>query len=163
MTVKFTVPGAPRGKQRPRTVRNKATGKTMTYTPKQTVEYENLVKSSYIQQCKGKTLNGAIEAKITAYFPIPKSTGKKVQELMIAGKILHAKKSDIDNIMKCLLDSLNKIAYHDDAQVARVYAEKKYSTQPRVEVILSEIELDISARSISSENPEGEISNENAE
>ena len=46
MQVKFSVFGKPRGKQRPRMCMK--FGKQITYTPKQTSEYEKLVKASYI-------------------------------------------------------------------------------------------------------------------
>lgn len=139
MEAQFTVIGEPKGKQRPRTVRSKATGKTMTYTPEQTVIYENMIRYSYQQQCRGIQLDGAVEAHIVGYFPIPKSTSKKNRALMIAGKILHTKKIDCDNLAKAVLDSLNKIAYPDDSQVARLTVEKFYSEQPRIEVTLKEI------------------------
>lgn len=42
-TVRFTVPGAPKGKARARTVHGKGGG-TFSYTPEQTVLYENLIK-----------------------------------------------------------------------------------------------------------------------
>ena len=43
MEVKFTVPGMPQGKQRPRVCR--INGRSLTYTPKQTIEYERLVRA----------------------------------------------------------------------------------------------------------------------
>lgn len=139
MTVKFTVPGEPKGKQRPRTVKNRYSGKTMTYTPEQTVIYENMVAYSYRQQCGNKMLDGAIEAKISAYFPIPRSESKRKKALMAAGEIWHTKKIDSDNLAKAILDSLNQIAFHDDAQVAKLIVEKRYGEQPRVEVELREM------------------------
>lgn len=45
MEIKFTVPGQPKDKQRPRVCRIR--GKTITYTPKQTTQYEKLVGASY--------------------------------------------------------------------------------------------------------------------
>ena len=41
MEIKFTIPGPPKGKQRPRIC--KVNGRTIAYTPKQTIEYERLV------------------------------------------------------------------------------------------------------------------------
>ena len=38
MEIKFTVPGPPKGKQRPRIC--KVNGHSVAYTPKQTIEYE---------------------------------------------------------------------------------------------------------------------------
>ena len=40
----FTVPGPPQGKSRARTVANKYTGKSVSYTPDKTVLYEKLDK-----------------------------------------------------------------------------------------------------------------------
>lgn len=43
MEIKFTVPGPPKGKQRPRICR--INGRNVTYTPRQTIEYEKLVRA----------------------------------------------------------------------------------------------------------------------
>ena len=48
-------------------------------------------------------------------------------------------KLDCDNLAKIILDSLNDIAYKDDAQVSRLTVRKLYSERPRVEVTLTEI------------------------
>ena len=141
MIAKFIVPGEPKGKQRPRTVKNRYTGRTTTYTPEQTVIYENLVAVSYRQQCGRCMLEGPISAKITAYFQIPKSTSKKNREKMIEGTIPHTKKIDADNLAKAILDSLNQIAYHDDAQVSKLEVVKLYGEEPRVEVELAEMDF----------------------
>ena len=135
-TFRFTVYGEPVAKGRPKFVR--ATGRT--YTPKKTVEYENLVRLSFIEKYKGEKLTGEIAATIIAYFSIPKSESKKTKEKMIAGTMLCAKKVDCDNVAKSVLDALNDIAYDDDKQICRLCVEKRYSDTPRVEVILGEIE-----------------------
>lgn len=43
MEIKFTIPGPPKGKQRPRICR--VNGRSMAYTPKGTIEYERLVRA----------------------------------------------------------------------------------------------------------------------
>ena len=69
--VHCTVPGKPFAKQRPRASRR---GRyTTVYTPKETIEYENLVKYSYFEQTGGIMLDGPIEAELTGTFPIPQS------------------------------------------------------------------------------------------
>ena len=55
-------------------------------------------------------------------------------------KTLCQKKPDVDNLAKIVLDSLNKIAYDDDAQVCRLLVEKRYGETPQVLVRLSELE-----------------------
>lgn len=135
MTVKFCVLGEVRSKQRPRaTVIN---GHARVYTPKDTVMYENLVRYAYQEQV-GKKLEGAIEARIKAYFSIPKSVSKKKHELMASETFPCLCPRDSDNIAKLLLDACNKVAYDDDRQIYRLTVEKYYSDTPRVEIELEE-------------------------
>ena len=80
--VSFTVPGKPFGKQRPKMSRR---GKFVTtYTPKETVEYENLIKISYYNSAGDTKLKGAIKADIRGIFPIPTSASNKQKEKMIS-------------------------------------------------------------------------------
>lgn len=136
MKVKFTILGEPAGKGRPR-----FTGGGRTYTPEKTVSYENLVKLEYEQQCANhKFPDGAqLDARIIAYYQIPKSTSKKKAKLMEEGKIRPTKKPDFDNIGKIVCDSLNKRAYRDDAQIVDAQVRKFYSRNPRVVVIIQEV------------------------
>ncbi len=69
--VKFEVLGDPRGKQRPRMCIIK--GKTVTYIPKPTKDYEQKIKSSYNAVAK-KFFDKDVPFKIDikAYFSIPK-------------------------------------------------------------------------------------------
>lgn len=130
----FTVMGNPFGKQRPRAAR---VGRYVTvYTPKETVDYESKVRSSYLQDYRGFRIEGAVEADITAYHRIPKATSKIKREKMLKGEIPCTVKPDTDNIAKCILDPLNSIAFVDDNHVSRLLVDKKYSETPRVEVEL---------------------------
>ncbi len=46
------------------------------------------------------------------------------------------KKPDCDNIAKIILDALNGLAYDDDAQVVKLYVEKRYGAFDHVTVVL---------------------------
>ena len=128
MEIKFKILGKPRGKQRPRMcVRF---GKQVTYTPKQTSEYEKLVKASYMAVSKMFFKKGVpLEVSIFAFF-----SGK------YSDSCWATKKPDSDNIIKIVLDGLNKVAYYDDSQVCKVNFEKKYADIPRVEVKIKSLE-----------------------
>ena len=140
MEIKFTVPGIPKGKQRPRVCR--INGRSLTYTPKQTIEYEELVRASYTAVSKiFFDKDTPLEISIIALFSIPKSVGKKLKNSMLTGDILPIKKPDSDNIVKIILDALNGVAYWDDSQVCRVYFEKIYAEKPETKVIIKEISL----------------------
>ena len=135
MTVKFCVLGSPQSKQRPRA--SMINGHARMYTPKETVNYENLVRYAY-QSEVGKKLEGAIEMIVKAYFPIPKSVSKKQHALMASEEYPCTKIKDIDNVCKVCMDSILKVAYDDDRQVYRLVGEKWYSENPRVEIELRE-------------------------
>lgn len=143
--VKFTVYGEPKAKGRPRvSVRKSGDGEktfARAYTPKGTVVYENQVKIEYENQCGSFWFpdNAMLDVRIFAFYGIPKSTSKKKRQMMIEGKIRPVKKPDFDNIAKIICDSLNGIAYHDDAMVVDGMFRKYYSEQPRVEVSIRQV------------------------
>lgn len=124
--------GEPKGKGRPR-----FTKKGFAFTPKDTVFYENLVKSEF--QAKypfWKPTNSNLEVKIIGYFKAPKSFPKKKTVLVDGENLRYNKKIDADNLAKIILDSLNGIAYLDDKQVTDLTVLKRYSTKPRTEIYI---------------------------
>ena len=137
MKAKFTVLGPPQGKARAKTVRLK-NGASHSYTPDNTVLYENLIVTEYRRQC-GKTKfpdHEMLDMRIIAYYPIPASASKKKQRQMETGEIRPTKKPDMDNIVKVISDALNKVAFRDDSQIVDCQIRKFYSTHPRVEVTI---------------------------
>ena len=134
--IKFSVPGQPFGKQRPKFSRTGVYVKT--YTPDKTVSYENLVKLMYQQAAKGKMFSEeeALDVRIIAYYEIPKSISKKKRKAMLEHRLRPTKKPDWDNIGKIVCDSLNKVAYHDDSAVVDAQVRKFYSENPRVDVTI---------------------------
>ena len=137
MKVDFVIKGKVQAKQRPRF--NRYSGKT--YTPNETIAYENWVKTCYLEKYKDKELmEKPLRVTIKAYFEIPKSTSKKRKQQMMDNEILPMVKPDTDNIAKGVLDSLNGIAYKDDKQVVELIVNKFYNNTPYVSVIIEEIE-----------------------
>lgn len=137
MKVNFVIQGKVQAKQRPRF--NRYSGKT--YTPNETIAYENWVKTCYLEKYKDKELmEKPLKVTIKAYFEIPKSTSKKRKQQMMDNEILPMVKPDTDNIAKGVLDSLNGIAYKDDKQVVELIVNKFYSNTPYVSVMIEEIE-----------------------
>lgn len=132
----FTVPGPPQGKGRPRFVR--ATGRT--YTPKETANYENLIKVCAMEALNAYEgewlLSGQYDFMICVYFPIPKSRPKEWKELALNGDIRPATKPDIDNIIKVFGDALNGIVWKDDSMITDVISHKRYAEIPRCDVCI---------------------------
>lgn len=127
----FTIPGEPKGKARPRVTR-----RGIAYTPKETVSYESWVRQCYLDNYEQTESKAEISVHITCFFVPPKSVSKKKRQQMLSNKINVTKKPDCDNIAKIILDSLNKIAYHDDSQVVNLYVSKQYAELPLVHVEL---------------------------
>lgn len=133
--MKLIIPGEPMGKQRPRVTKHG------TYTPKKTVNYENLVQLAFINEYKHhKPIEGPIKMNIRAYFQIPQSASKAKKTSMERNNIRPTKRPDWDNVGKIITDALNGLAYQDDKQIVSCTVEKYYSSVPRVLVELEELE-----------------------
>lgn len=138
MKVQFSVAGEPQGKGRPRF--STFGGKVSTRTPDATVLYENQIKAEYMSKCRVKFPDDAmLDVRVMAFYTIPKSVSKKKRQAMIDHKIRPTKKPDFDNIGKVVCDSLNGIAYRDDAQIVDAQVRKFYSETPRVVISISDI------------------------
>ena len=135
--VKFTVPGEPCGKGRPRFSRKFG----RAYTPEKTARYENLITVEYQSQCGACRFpdDAMLDMRIIAYYGIPQSKSKKVKALMAAGVIRPTKKPDSSNVTKAVEDALNNVAYRDDAQIVDSQIRRFYGEPPRVEVLIKRI------------------------
>ena len=136
MKLKFVVLGEPQGKGRPRF--SKGGPHVKTRTPDETILYENLIRSEYQRQCGSARFpdETQLDVRILAFYPVPSSVSKKKRRMMLDHQIRPGKKPDWDNIGKVVTDSLNQIAYRDDAQVVDAQVRKFYSEQPRLEVTI---------------------------
>lgn len=94
----FWVEGVPVPKGRPRTVVK--AGRTMTYTPATTREWEDLVRLQAQAACSAG-----------GWKPLP---GKYTLDLQVYRK---ARRGDWDNFGKAISDALNGLVFPDDASV----------------------------------------------
>lgn len=139
MIFSFFVPGQPRGKERPRHKGN------ITYTPKKTKEYEELVVKCFTDKYpKFIPIEGdmPVRVEIIAQYKIPKSLSKVKKALIAEGNVYPLVKPDCDNIGKAIMDALNGYAYKDDKQVVNCLIEKKYAVNDEdigVKVFVGEV------------------------
>lgn len=135
-SLNFVVYGPPQGKGRPRI--SKFSG---VFTPQKTVSYESAVVFAAGNAMNGRPLyEKPVYVKIRALFEIPSSYSKKKRTAALMGHLYPAKKPDIDNIQKAVLDGCNKVVWKDDALICKIEVEKAYSDKPRVEVHVRELE-----------------------
>jgi Holliday junction resolvase RusA-like endonuclease len=126
-SVTITIPGAPKGKGRPR-----ATRRGVMYTPAETRSREGVVAALAMQAMNGRhAFCGPVAMDVRVVCPIPKSWPKKRQAAALVGAELPTGKPDLDNVLKLVLDGLNGIAFADDAQVVAFGELRKvYGPQP---------------------------------
>ena len=135
MKYEFEVPGTINGKGRPRI--NSYTG--TVYTPTKTKDYEYLIEQYFLLKYpKFKPLEGRIAVNIIATFNIPKNVKKQDINKMLEQTISPTKKPDIDNIVKVILDAMNKFAFNDDIQITKLNVEKVYGTEEKIYISIEE-------------------------
>ncbi len=132
--VEFTVPVLPVGKGRPRHTR---TGHV--YTPTATRVAEAQIAAAYLHVARPARVTPApkgvpVSLAIRAVFPTPGSWARWRHERAAHGAYPHTARPDADNIAKTVLDALNGVAWHDDAQVSAVTVTKVYGPGPLLEI-----------------------------
>ena len=131
----FEVIGEIKGKARPRV----NTYTCQVYTPNSTKDYENLIKQYFqIKYPRYIPFENRVSVEIKAYFKVPKTTTKKDKALIEEGKLSPTKKPDIDNVVKIVLDALNKMAFKDDNQITKLQVEKLYGEEEKIYIKIEE-------------------------
>lgn len=116
------VPGM-RGKDRPRF--NMRSGKV--YTPSTTTQFERVVAQCYRTQGGNCFDSQPVMLSVVLFYKLPQSLSRRRKDAMLEKKEPPMVKPDIDNVVKIVMDALNGVAYDDDKQVVRQYAEKRYT------------------------------------
>lgn len=135
--VVITLEGAPVGKGRARSGYTFA-GARVHYTPYATRVYENALRQMATLAMRHRPpINGPVELKVEAHFPVPSSWSKAKQAAAESGQVRPTGKPDADNILKAC-DALNCVVWNDDSQVVDARVVKLYSRQPRLVITVRE-------------------------
>lgn len=127
--IRFTVPGPPQGKGRPRF--STFGGRARAFTPTKTVAYEGLIALAAQDVMAGAPpLDGPVKVTAFATFAVPQSWSKKRK----AEASYHTGKPDADNIAKAIGDGLNGVVWRDDSQIAVCTVFKSYGPVPGLTV-----------------------------
>ena len=135
--MEFKIDGKVQAKQRPRFSNGH------TYTPKETVDYEQWVKLCFIQN-KGDWECSDNPIKMTCNISTkrPKAHYNSKGEVKPQFKtVLPTKKPDTSNCVKGIEDALNGLVYHDDSQITTAHVTKRYTDTDYVIVTIVEDEL----------------------
>lgn len=131
----FEVPGKVRGKGRPRFTRRG--NFVSTYTDDKTAAYEKLIQTSYLKHTSYVS-EKSIRISIYVCFAPNKSDTKKNKLIKLKNSLWPSKKPDVDNVVKVVLDALNKVAYADDTQVNEIHVLRHWCEEEKLVICLSE-------------------------
>jgi len=135
----FTVYGEPEPLSR-----HRSTSRGHMYNPSAKLQSEFAEACS--QFMPSEPLDGPLEARLFFYFSRPRShyrQGKYSHILKEDADKWHWKRKDLDNLVKFVLDSLNKRAYLDDGQICVIQSAKFYTddaNKARTEVVFKKLD-----------------------
>jgi len=109
------------------------------FTPGKQRNYMGVIRDFCSQAMSDRPLfEGPVRLTIAAVYPWPKTVTKK--RLASIDGAWKSTKPDGDNIAKIVKDSMNKIAFVDDAQCAVTTVFKVYGDKPGLRVTLESLE-----------------------
>jgi len=132
MLLKHWVSCEPVAKGRPRFA--KVCGNVKVFTPKKTLDYEELVRASVSSEFSLNASPDSLLVKLEFHMPIPKSWSKAKKLHATSGKLRHVSKPDVDNLAKAVLDALKGLVFVDDSQITGLAVRKSYSETPGVNI-----------------------------
>ena len=117
-------------------------GHIRTYTPaKHPVNaFKAACQAALARAYHGPPLDGPVRLEVLFVLPRPQSMIRKTRP---NPRTWHAKKPDVDNLLKSLKDALTGLAWRDDSQVAQCRAAKVVASgdeQPHVEATIEVIQ-----------------------
>ena len=139
--MKFVINGEPVAQGRPRL--STINGRARAFDPPKSKEWKQRAKELFWIQMKRNNysvIDKACIVSIKIYKTIPESYTKGKQLLCASNKIRPTTKPDLDNYIKCVMDAMGGVVWHDDNLVVGFFDCGKYYTidNPRVEVIVEE-------------------------
>jgi Holliday junction resolvase RusA-like endonuclease len=139
--IQFTVYGEPVAQGRPRF--STQGGFTKAYDPAKSKDFKKYVKLVASEHRPDHLLDGPLKMEVKIYKSTLKSFSKKKTQQAEDGIIRPTTKPDVDNYVKGVKDALNSVIWKDDSQVVDLVISKWYSEQPRVEVTIIPLEVEL--------------------
>jgi len=103
------------------------------------------VQHAFAAKHDGGPFLGSLTLECVFVLPRPRA---KIWKTKPMPRIPHSHKPDLDNLLKAVLDSLNRIAWQDDSQVSILRAEKHIAggdESPHVRIIIDRVQTEIGA------------------
>ena len=134
----FNLPVEPVAQMRPRFTRRPY---VHAYDPVKVKRYKETLAWHARNQWTATPATGPIKLQLYFFRPVQKSLSKVEHARRLSGAHRPIAKPDLDNYIKSTLDALTGVLWADDNAIIKIEAEKYYSDQPRVEIVM-EVEDD---------------------
>lgn len=134
----FNLPVEPVAQMRPRFTRRPY---VHAYDPAKVKQYKQMLAWHTQDQWMASPATGPIKLQLRFFRPVQKSLSKTEHARRLSGVHRPTVKPDLDNYIKSTLDALTGVLWADDNAIIKLEAEKFYSDQPRVEIVM-EVEDD---------------------
>lgn len=134
----FKLPVEPVAQMRPRFTRRPY---VHAYDPVKVKQYKQALAWHVQDQWMASPATGPIKLQLRFFRPVQKSVSKVEHARRLSGVHRPIVKPDLDNYIKSTLDALTGVLWADDNAIIKLEAEKFYSDQPRVEIVM-EVEDD---------------------
>ena len=134
----FKLPVEPVAQMRPRFTRRPY---VHAYDPVKVKQYKQTLARHAQDQWMASPATGPIKLQLRFFRPVQKSLSKTEHARRLSGAHRPIVKPDLDNYIKSTLDALTGVLWADDNAIIKIEAEKYYSDQPRVEIVM-EVEDD---------------------
>lgn len=129
-TLTVTLPGKPLARVNPRRVGR------IYYDPQKA--FKNDIRFFFqITYPRFNMLSGPLYLEFIFHLEMPNSWSIK-KKILNEGK-LHTSKPDTSNMLKLIEDCCTGIFFKDDCQIAMIHGKKIWSTEPRTELIIREM------------------------
>jgi Holliday junction resolvase RusA-like endonuclease len=124
--VELVIAGAPKGKDRPRM--NRKTG--AVFTPKQTKLAETVIIDAWVAAGSPRVpADAAARIEVVCQQKRPRGHYRKGGGLNTEGfrHPLPRRKPDVDNVLKLVMDALNRRAYRDDVDIVEATVRREWA------------------------------------
>ena len=129
----FNLPVEPVAQMRPRFTRRPY---VHAYDPVKVKRYKEALAWHAQGQWMAAPATGPIKLQLHFFRPVQKSLSKIEHARRLSGAHRPIVKPDLDNYIKSTLDALIGVLWADDNAIIKIEAEKYYSDQPRVEIVM---------------------------
>lgn len=138
--IQFTVNIAPTAQMRARSAVRKGQNFAITYKNPKQDRSESQLMPLLAEYCPETPLEQPLQINIRICLPIPKSKPAWWRECAVRGGMRPAKRPDIDNYVKHVLDCMQSVGFfRDDAQIVTLMVRKIYALKSQWDIEILEL------------------------